>query len=93
MRSLNVYEPMQGRIYVLEGAINEFWSLGVTFLIDKELSGNVQANKFLTYKYLHICWYIFKALCLHTKLLQIPKIPSLLPLKCMYNYRKFFKGS
>ena len=46
MRSLNVYEPMQGRIYVLEGAINEFWSLGVTLLIDKKLSGNVQANKF-----------------------------------------------
>ena len=46
MRSLNVYEPMQGRIYVLEDAINEFWSLGVTLLIDKELSGNLQANKF-----------------------------------------------
>lgn len=46
MRSLNVFEPMQGRIYVLLGAIIEFWSLGVTFLIDKELLGTAQANQF-----------------------------------------------
>ena len=34
MRSLNFYEPMQGRIYVLEGAIIEFQGSEVTLFVD-----------------------------------------------------------
>ena len=34
MRSLNVFEPMQGIIYVLEWSIIEFQGLQVTLLVD-----------------------------------------------------------
>ena len=34
MRSLNVFEPMQGKIYVLEAAIIEFQGLEAILFVD-----------------------------------------------------------
>ena len=68
MRSLNVFEPMQGRIYVLEGAIIEFQGLEAILFVEIELYYIYEQINF-TLKYICLTFsklYVYKQSCFKT---------------------------